>query len=157
MTRAVQKWRRFFQLSGYERRAVIEAAAVLVITRAGLKVAGFRGWKRALELLVRRTPVQPFVSDAIELARSVARLESAAARNLFFPANCLENSLVLWFLLRGRGIPAELRIGGRKNSQKFEAHAWVECSGIILNEPEATHRHFAPFDGPIVSANPEMH
>jgi hypothetical protein len=38
-----------------------------------------------------------------------------------------------------------VRIGTRKTEEKFEAHAWVECEGVALNEPEEAHKHYAAF------------
>jgi hypothetical protein len=38
-----------------------------------------------------------------------------------------------------------VRIGTRKREEKFEAHAWVECEGVALNEPEEAHKHYAAF------------
>jgi hypothetical protein len=58
----------------------------------------------------------------------------------------LEKSLTLWWLLRREGIVSSVRIGARKASGKFEAHAWVERDGAALNEPGAQHRHYATFD-----------
>lgn len=82
----------------------------------------------------------------------IARLESAAARNLFHRSSCLERSIVLCWLLRSRGIPAELRVGAQKHVERFEAHAWVECEGIVLNDADDIHSHFVPFDGPVTPA-----
>ena len=65
--------------------------------------------------------------------------------------NCLEQSLVLCWLLRRRGIAADLRIGARKDSDRFEAHAWVELNSQVLNDATAEHRHFVPFEKPILS------
>jgi hypothetical protein len=56
---------------------------------------------------------------------------------------------VLWWLLRRRGIATELRIGARKEFERFEAHAWVEVDAEVLNDASAEHQHFVPFDGPI--------
>jgi hypothetical protein len=78
-------------------------------------------------------------------------MQEAASRNLFFHANCLEQSLVLCWLLRRRGIDAVLRIGARKESERFEAHAWVELDSQVLNDASAEHRHFVPFERPILS------
>ena len=69
-------------------------------------------------------------------------MEDAAARNLFFHTNCLEQSLVLWWLLRRRGIAADLRIGARKDSDRFEAHAWVEFDSASA---ERRGRRASPF------------
>ena len=56
---------------------------------------------------------------------------------------------MLWWLLRRRGIAAELRIGARKEVERFEAHAWVEVDSAVLNDASEEHRHFVPFEGPI--------
>ena len=53
---------------------------------------------------------------------------------------------MLLHLLARRGIAAHLRIGVKKNVAQFEAHAWVECGGVALNESEALHDHYAQFE-----------
>lgn len=60
--------------------------------------------------------------------------------------------MVLCWLLRTRGIPAELRVGAQKQVGRFQAHAWVECEGVILNDADDIHAHFVPFDGPVTPA-----
>jgi Transglutaminase-like superfamily len=149
-----EKWQRFSWLTGFERVAVLEAFVGLAVTWPGLWLAGFRRWSAVLKWLSPHNLVQDrssATSTSLESARIVARMEAIAARNLLFRPSCLERSLVLWWLLRRRGIPAELRIGARKDAQKLEAHAWVECCGTIVNQPDGTHLHFTPFDGPIAS------
>jgi Transglutaminase-like superfamily len=42
----------------------------------------------------------------------------------------------------------------RKNVTKFEAHAWVECGGVALNESESLHDHYAPFEAEFSSMPP---
>lgn len=149
----METWRGFWRLSGYARGIVLEAAAALAATWLGLRLAGFRRWKAVLAWLAPGTADIGGVgdSDLVEPAREIARLEQAAARHLFFRANCLEQSLTLWWLLRRRGIAAELRVGGRKDAGRFEAHAWVEFGGAILNDAGEEHLHFVPFDGPLAA------
>jgi hypothetical protein len=150
----MQRWRRFWRLSGYERGVVLEAAGGLLATWLGLRLAGFRRWKNVLAALApspnttarQANASQPSQRDA---AQTIARVAAAAGRNFFFATNCLEQSLVLWWLLRRRGIAAELRIGARKEFEHFEAHAWVEVGSAVLNDASAEHQHFVPFDGPI--------
>jgi hypothetical protein len=146
-----QWWHRFWRLSGYERGVALEAAGGLLVTWVGLRVAGFRRWKNVLAVLAPSPNTTARQADAAqpEAARTIARMAAAAARNFFFATNCLEQSLVLWWLLRRRGIAAELRIGARKEFERFEAHAWVEADSAVLNDATAEHRHFVPFDGPI--------
>ena len=59
-------------------------------------------------------------------------------------------SLALWWLLRRQGIASDLRLGMRKDASRFEAHAWVEYLGRVLNDRNDVHRRFAPFDRAIV-------
>ncbi|HUJ31691.1 MAG TPA: lasso peptide biosynthesis B2 protein [Candidatus Acidoferrum sp.] len=154
----MDKWRTFRRLSGFERAIVVEAAAALTVTWAGLRLAGFQRWKNLLARLASRpeeTSAQE--SSALDAARVIARMEAAAARNVFFHPTCLERSMVLWWLLRSRGIPAELRVGARKEADRLEAHAWVELQGAPLNDAGESHLHFVPFDGPIVSLETPSH
>src|SRR5271156_6557657 len=147
----IERWQKLWRLSGYERGIALEAAGGLLATWLGLRLAGFRRWKNVLARLTppyKATAHQQTASQN-ESAELIARMEAAAARNVFFRTNCLEQSLVLWWLLRRRGISAELRIGARKEFERFEAHAWVEVDCAVLNDAGAEHLHFVPFDGPI--------
>ena len=149
----IERWKRFRRLSAFERGVVLEATGGLLATWIGLRLIGFRRWERVLAVFaptVNTTgPAQG--ASVQKSALLVAKMQEAAARNLFFRANCLEQSLVLCWLLRRRGIDAVLRIGARKESERFEAHAWVELDSQVLNDASAEHRHFVPFEKPIVS------
>lgn len=159
MKAAINSWHRFWRLDPARRGIVLEAAAALIATWAGLRLSSFRGWKSVLGLFVPRTdsPSSTFQADLLAMARMIAQMESSAARYLFFTPNCLEQSLALWWLLRRRGIEAELRIGGRKEAGRFEAHAWVEVPGAIFDNAAGEHHHFAPFDATAGSIEVESH
>ena len=147
MKATIEAWHRFRQLNAQSQRIVVKAAVVLAATWIGLRVAGYRRWKRLLDLRASARHASEAGTAAKESALAVARLEASAARHLLLRTNCLEQSLVLWWLLRRRGIAAELRIGARKENGQFEAHAWVELEGVVLNDAQGQHLHFAPFDG----------
>jgi Transglutaminase-like superfamily len=156
-------WRTFGRLNGYQRGLAMESAAALAATWVGLRLAGYRRWRRWLEHFVpdatahtpREARASANASAPSAQAREVARLESAAAQRLPWRTNCLEQSLVLWWLLRRRGIAAELRIGARKQEGTFEAHAWVEVAGTPIDLTGENHRHFVPFDGPLGAPEPQ--
>lgn len=150
-------WRRFWRRSGYERRIALEAAAALVATRAGLQLAGFRRWQNLLARFTPESMGQTAGQDIADAAQTIARMEASAARHLPFQPNCLEQSLALWWLLRRRGIPADLRIGVRKDAANFEAHAWVEANGAVLSESGDEHIHFVPLEGAIHSLGTQAH
>jgi transglutaminase superfamily protein len=156
---AMKTWRGFWRLSTRSRGVALQAAAALVATCVGLRLVGLPRWKSVLVWLTPRkaTPIGALAPAQIETARGVARIQDAVSRHLIFHASCLEQSLVLWWLLGRRGIPAELRIGARKDAGLFEAHAWVELGTVVLNGSGEAHLHFAPFDGSIISMETQPH
>ena len=109
---------------------------------------GFRRWKSVFAWFSARRVQRAQAPNSAPLgaAGAIARLEDLAARHLFFRTNCLERSLVLCWLLERRGIGSQLRLGARKEGGRFEAHAWVEVDGSVLNDPYEPHLHFAPFE-----------
>jgi Transglutaminase-like superfamily len=146
----MRTWNRFWRLSGFERGVALEAAVALSASWVGLRLAGFRRWKAALDALTR--PIAEVSErDRFDAALEIARVEQSVAQHLFFRPNCLEQSVTLLWLLQRRGIGAELRIGVRKQAGRFEAHAWVERNGVVLSETAENHLHFMPFDGPLGS------
>jgi hypothetical protein len=140
-------WRTFSRLTRAERLVALEAAFGLTATWIALRTVGFRRWRRVLEsLAIRKKTGAPRTEISIREVANVVRMEEAAARNLFFHTNCLEQSLVLWWLLQKRGVAADLLIGARKDANRFEAHAWVEFAGAALNSTGEGHLHFVPFE-----------
>jgi Transglutaminase-like superfamily len=143
----IQSWRTYWVLNHVERAIARSAALELTATWIGLRLFGFRRWK---QILTRR----PETSEPRRMtlsANRILQLQAAAARNLFFHANCLEQSLVLWMLLRRHGFAAELKIGARKEAGRFEAHAWVELNRVRLNDQTDSNPKFVPFDRAISS------
>jgi Transglutaminase-like superfamily len=153
----MESWRRFWRLKPADRRIVLEAAAALSATSAGLRIMGFSRWNSMIEHFTsgktadthRRNSSSLMDRSGLDGARGIATKLDLAARHLFFRTNCLERSLALRWLLRRRGITAVLRIGARKESERFEAHAWIELNGVVLNDPDEAHLHFAPFKGQV--------
>jgi hypothetical protein len=149
-------WNGFWRLNGFERGVALKAGLALTASWAGLRLAGFRRWKAALDGLARPVvPAHVSEQDQLDAAREIARVQQSVVRHLFFRPNCLEQSITLLWLLQTRGIAAELRVGARKEAERFEAHAWVERNGVVLSEAGENHLHFVPFDGPLGSMETE--
>jgi hypothetical protein len=115
-----------------------------------LRLRGFRETQAFLRkfLSTSNNEADSFVPSRVELT---VRMVRAATRHGVGRPTCLEESLALWWLLGRQGIASELRIGVRKQDEKFEAHAWVERAGAALNEPESLHAHYAAFDAALSS------
>jgi hypothetical protein len=109
-----------------------------------------RGYGKTLASLQKRIPSPencvPSQADARDKVQAACRMLRAALRYSFAQYTCLEESLTLWYLLRKQRVAVCLRIGVRKEEEKFEAHAWVEYEGEALNQDEAMHRHYAAFE-----------
>lgn len=149
-----EKWRRFRSRPPEDRALFLRAALILPLTEVGLRLFGFRRWKELVERFSLETPLSRSLPE--ELQRQTALRAARAVRSveLHGPTNpnCLERSMTLWWLLRREGVEGELHIGARKQGARFEAHAWVELSGQVLNDGAEVHQHYTRFDAPIAAS-----
>jgi Transglutaminase-like superfamily len=141
--------RRFRALEPNARAVFLRAAALLPFISMSLRLRGFRATQSSLQKRIASGASgghEPSGRAKASLAGVTARMVRAAARRTWGRPECLEQSLALWWLLGRQGISSSVRIGTRKTGEKFEAHAWVECGGVALNEPEEPHEHYAAFE-----------
>jgi Transglutaminase-like superfamily len=110
-------------------KAVTDTVAIALI-KVCLRTLGFGRTFRLIAHMTRSPTVRsPSSADEVDsLARRVA------LAGAFYPgrARCLEQSLLLHWLLRRAGVKSALRLG--VNSFGRGAHAWVEWNGRPLNE-----------------------
>jgi Transglutaminase-like superfamily len=117
-------------------------APAVVGVKVGLAVLGFPRTQRVIAWLVDGR------GDAAEppegWVEAVAQAVVAAA--VFCPGRveCLEQSMVLYYLLRRHGVSAELRFGVR--TMPFAAHAWVVHRGVAVNQALEQLEQFAVFE-----------
>jgi hypothetical protein len=149
-----ERLRRFRALEPAARAIFLRAAILLPLLSLSLRVRGFGATQASLQ---KRLPAanQKTCSAHAVAAAITSRMVRAAVHHGSGSPSCLEESLALWWLLGRQGVVSQLRIGIRKESAKFEAHAWVEFEGAALNEPEARHHHYAAFDTEISAIPPE--
>jgi transglutaminase superfamily protein len=141
--------RRYFRLTPFERRIVFQCSVGLMMTWAGLRLVEFGVWKNVVAALTPRVRADRGDRALAPVCGTIVRMQAAAERHLPFTPNCLDRALVLWWLLRCHGIPADVQIGGRKRQGCFEAHAWVEIEGLPVADADSVHRQFVRFDGPV--------
>jgi hypothetical protein len=87
-----------------------------------------RHWLPPLELSA--TPAHAAAGSPSPAAARVTHLVEALYRRLPFSPTCLTRSLVVYRLLRARGIPCQLRIGLRKSGAALEGHAWTDTGQV---------------------------
>jgi transglutaminase superfamily protein len=140
--------KRYRELNPEARKLFHRAAVMLPCVALSLHLRGFKKTAEALEKkLSSSVSLRPQTENPATLAQLASHMVKAAGRYGILRPSCLAESLTLWFLLKQRGVAADLRIGVRKTAQKFEAHAWVEYAGAALNQTEEQHLHYAAFDG----------
>lgn len=104
--------------------------ALITITHLALRLTGFAATIKRAMRTAARWPVVDGVNR--EMADQFARRVAMAAALYPFRARCLEQSIVLYCLLRRARCEAELRVGVQP--YHFRAHAWVEHGGVPVNE-----------------------
>jgi hypothetical protein len=151
-------WERLRRFSALERPAqelFLRAVVLLPLVTLSLRWRGFRATQAALQRFLSKTDPEPDTAFVSRYAAVAAHMVNAADRHGLVHPSCLAKSLTLWWLLGRQGMASHLRIGIRKEKEKFEAHAWVECHGAVLNEPDKHHQHYSAFDGAFSSLPPE--
>ena len=122
---AQRKIQTLLRLSHDERGLAIVAIALTCAIKIMLWSIPFRIAKRSAETaslprVFRRNYSETQIVWAVRLAsRYIPR------------ASCLPQALAAQILLSGAGLESRLHIGVAQ-AGRFEAHAWVECSGRVL-------------------------
>jgi hypothetical protein len=102
-----------------------------------------RGNFEALYRKVRNCPIAPkfFSSEVIEAVCSAVDLAC-----VYYPKHvlCLQRSAATACLLKRRGVAAQMIIGSRQ--MPFQAHAWVEVEGRVVNDKPYTREIYAVLD-----------
>jgi hypothetical protein len=136
--------KRYKALDRESQRLFWRAAFLLPWIRVSLRMRGYNSTFASLQ--ARQTSIAGNPSSDPGRVQKTSRMVHSAVHHSLLHFTCLEESLGLWHLLRRQGIASQLRIGVRKSNGKFEAHAWVEYAGEAVNQPEATHLHYAAFE-----------
>jgi hypothetical protein len=144
MWKAFQRYR---ALDPVARKLFRQAVILLPRIAISLRLRGFKKTTEALQKKLRFVSPQLLRDDrAAGTVQTTCRMVRAGAHYGMVRPTCLVESLTLWYLLQKQNIPASLRIGVRKVSEKFEAHAWVEYDSAALSQSEEKHHHYAAFD-----------
>lgn len=139
-----RSWARLRSLSAAQWRVLLQSLVLVPMVELSLKK---RGFNRTAAPLVKRSKRDARPATAQE-ARLIADAVAIVAGRRGVGAKCLGRSLVLWFLLRRRGIDAELVIGAAASVDGvLPAHAWVEVQGEPVNDRTDVRDCFVPLLG----------
>ncbi len=147
-----RKLARLRRLSPAEFLLLVQAPYALPLIALALRRYGLARVQSFVQPRVQRTEARGAARHAE--AYRVAWVVNVSARYGPWRANCLQRSTVLWWFLRRRGLDGDLRIGVRRNARtgQLDFHAWVEYSGVVLNDRDDIRTLYATFDRPIIPA-----
>jgi hypothetical protein len=119
--------------------SVLESGVMIAALKLSLKV---RGYKRTIEWIKRRVERVPVRMDVPLTVVKAAEWWVAMAA-AFYPgrAQCLERSLVLYYVLRRQGVPVRYCHGVQPSP--LTSHAWVEYRGEVVNDVPERVREFS--------------
>jgi hypothetical protein len=124
--------RRISAFTWSERVLIVKAALLIAGLRLALRACGVRRVQDGLAASVPSSMSDATDTDR-ERATAMSRLVDVAARHTV-RNTCLHRSLALWWLLGRCGVRSQIRIGTRRQQRRFEAHAWVEIGGVVIND-----------------------
>jgi hypothetical protein len=135
------------ELSVQEWKLLLVALIMLPVVALLLRLAGYNRTRNSLSKFIPKEPGYNNSQEAgSDQAKTIARMVSIAACYGPYRANCLKQSLVLWWLLARCGLASEIRFGVKKEpEEEFGAHAWVEFNGMNLCDSEVLQKQVAQF------------
>jgi len=141
MNRLARHIAQFRSLSFADQRTLLAAAAWMPLFWLGLRFWGLPRFQARLQ----RSEMGGNATMKLPEIQALGDLVNIAARHTLGPRTCLTRSLLLGWLLRRHGVKSELRIGVRLTNGVLDAHAWVECDGVPVNDQPNVGAEFASF------------
>ena len=120
--------RRVRRMTMTDYHTAVEVIGLAVWIEVALKAMPF---SRLLERISRLSPGASSAAPASREVRRLGRFVEVAYEILPLPATCLRRSLVLHALLGRRALRSRLCFGVARNGDALDAHAWIECDGIV--------------------------
>lgn len=148
----MKKLRKLMRLNPGDRRTLAQAMILLPLMALALRFTGLRRSQRIFSRFIPYNSARKTGQSETTLTQAfhISQLVSLAVRHGVHPANCLQRSLALWWLLGRQGIRSELYIGTRKEGGRLDAHAWIEMEGVVLNDSSDVRHRYEPFDREIL-------
>jgi len=137
-----RRWQTLRQLTSRQWRVVAASAWLVPAIRLALAVWGFG---QSADVLAKYSTGVARRAAPDEL-QAVAYAVGLVAGRRVVGAQCLCRSMALWFLLRRRGVDAELVVGALPaGSGPLQAHAWVEVEGQPVGDAPDVRQQFGSF------------
>jgi hypothetical protein len=136
-------------MSWSERWFALRCLFLLQAVALGVRALGYNRVSRWIEQHSQGVP-QPNLSpdDQAEAAAWIGALVGIANRRIkFLQVTCLPESLTVWWLLRRRGLPAQIKMGVRRLDGKLDGHAWVMFQDRVVSGDPLLPQDYTPLGG----------
>jgi hypothetical protein len=121
---AIERIRKLLRLTSRERRLLLYAWWLFGLVGPALRVL-------PVTRLLPRRPAAGAGRASLPVER-IAWLVRVAGRHAPGRVTCLEEALVLAWMLRREGVDATVRIGVARDDRGLRAHAWLEYDGRVI-------------------------
>jgi hypothetical protein len=119
-------------LRAYER-VVFQTRVFTILTEATLRLTSLKTTERLLSFFRKNVPA-PDQHETIVILDKYTTLFNQMNQLPVLKGRCLSQSLVMRLLLNRKGISTDLKIGLSQRKGLFDAHAWLEKEGMLLND-----------------------
>lgn len=137
-------------LRAYDRM-VFRTRILTILTEAILRFTDLKTTKKLLSFFMKNVP-QPDYNETALIIDKYSTIFNQMKQQTSLKGRCLSQSLVMRLLLNRKGISSDLKLGIAQNEGKFDAHAWLEKDGVLLNDhPSVIANYFVLPEGKLNS------
>jgi len=132
--------KKFFYLKLFDKKLLVKAWIRLALIRVKISRYGFRHIHRSTKIGNEEANRGPAMDP--RFPEKVAWAVRTASDFVPGAKTCLIRALAVHAMLARHGIPSSIRFGiHRDGGEELEAHAWVECNGVVLIGGENLDRY----------------
>ena len=139
------RWNSYRKLSRADRQMLLLMSLMLPIIAAAVRCLGFRRAFSIIGRLTKQPDIDTIPQPDVFIARVRKNTRYMKLKGLYH-GNCLSRSLMMWLLLRRKGVCCDLVVGSRFRDGEFQAHAWVEHNSQALNASRRVRQRYAVFE-----------
>src|SRR5690554_2578376 len=125
-------------------RIVFRTRIFTILTEAVLRYTSLKTTEKLLSIFVKNVS-PPDYNETFVTIDKYTTIFNQMNQQTYLKGRCLSQSLVMRLLLSRKGITSELKIGVRQYDGKFDAHAWLEKDGTILNDHHSVIANYLVF------------
>ncbi|RAJ76670.1 transglutaminase superfamily protein [Chitinophaga dinghuensis] len=114
-------------------RMFFRARMLTILIETSLRFTSLKTTEKILSILAKKVS-PPNEKEMVAILDKYATIFNQINHQPDLKGRCLSQSLALRCLLQRKGITSALKIGVNQIRGNFDAHAWLERDGILIND-----------------------